>query len=489
MKSNSTYKQTFWFSVINYIAIAIGVFSTFFIYPYDLAFFGKIGYIDSLAQMIYPFLVFGSAQTIIRFYPVLNPENQYQLFKFSSRNIFILSFFVGLCLVLGSFVFKWDLYFYLYYAFFLAAAMALIELYKRQVANLNKIAVPALFEKIIPKIAVPVVLLLFIFKLCTEQNALLLYLFFYFILVALLYRYLKKYFNAPISGSYRNLFSHISKKEFYKYSFFAFAGSFGSFLAFRLDGFMIPVFLDFELGGVYRVGVNLASALAIPSVGLFTLYAPQIATYIKNEDWVSLQEKYTQTAIFLFFLGVTVMGCVAVGLPTLFQLLPKTEKLFEALPVIYILGANVVINMGTSFNSEIISFSKYYKFNIIAVAVLVLVNVLLNFLVLTQTSLGILGVALATFISMTLFNMVKLIFIYKKMKMQPFTKKYIRLIIVQLILLVFVYLMPNLNNLWINFFVREIIFVAFTVFVVYKLKTVYLLNSWVDKIILYIQKR
>ena len=149
----------------------------------------------------------------------------------------------------------------------------------------------------------------------------------------------------------------------------------------------------------------------------------------------------------------------------------------------------MVINMGTSFNSEIISFSKYYKFNIIAVAVLVLVNVLLNFLVLTQTSLGILGVALATFISMTFFNMVKLIFIYKKMKMQPFTKKYIRLIIVQLILLVFVYLMPNLNNLWINFFVREIIFVAFTVFVVYKLKTVYLLNSWVDKIILYIQKR
>ena len=126
MKSNSTYKQTFWFSVINYIAIAIGVFSTFFIYPYNLSFFGKIGYIDSLAQMIYPFLVFGSAQTIIRFYPVLNPENQYQLFKFSSRNIFILSFFVGLCLVLGSFVFKWDLYFYLYYAFFLAVAMALI---------------------------------------------------------------------------------------------------------------------------------------------------------------------------------------------------------------------------------------------------------------------------------------------------------------------------------------------------------------------------
>lgn len=489
-KSNHTIEnQAFWFSVINYLAIAIGVVSTFFLYPYDLDFIGKIGYIDSLAQMIFPFLVFGGTHTLIRYYPVLTNENRFQLFKYSSRTILFISFFIGLLLIFVDFFVSWDLYIYLYYSFFLAVAMAYIELLKRQAANLQRISVPAFYDKIIPKIALPLVLVLFLFKISSEENAIFLYLFFYAFLVFLLFSYIKKHFTVSRVGSFQKLFSQIEKKEYFKYSFYAFVGSFGSFLAFRLDGFMIPLFLDFEMGGIYKVGVNLASALAIPSVGLFTLYAPKVATYIEKGEWKELQNKYSETAAFLFFVGAFVLGGVVVGIESFFKLLPQTDKLLKALPIIYILGANVVVNMGTGFNSEIISYSNHYKFIMKAILVLVFVNIGLNYVVLTHTSMGLLGVALATFVSMSLFNVCKLLFIYKKMRIQPFTKKYIRLIVIQLTIILVVYSFPDLNNLWLNFFVREIAFVAFTILIVYKLKTVYLLNNWIDKIILYIQKR
>ena len=82
------------------------------------------------------------------------------------------------------------------------------------------------------------------------------------------------------------------------------------------------------------------------------------------------------------------------------------------------------------FNSEIISYSQYYRFNIISVLILVVLNVSLNWYFLTQTEIGILGVAIASFIAMTLFNLAKLIFIYKKFGILPFDKSYAKLIFV-----------------------------------------------------------
>ena len=96
-----------------------------------------------------------------------------------------------------------------------------------------------------------------------------------------------------------SFFSDVSRKEYFNYCFYSFLGSFGSFLAFRVDGLMIPEFLDFDANGAYRNAVNFAAAMAIPATGLFTIYSPQISTFIKNKDYLKDIEinsgKYTVT--------------------------------------------------------------------------------------------------------------------------------------------------------------------------------------------------
>ena len=152
----------------------------------------------------------------------------------------------------------------------------------------------------------------------------------------------------------------------------------------------------------------------------------------------------------MFFVGAIVFGCVIVGIESFFSLLPTADKLLASIPVIYILGVNVLFNMATGFNSEIISYSQYYKFNIIAVLILVVVNVLLNYVFLTQTELEIVGVSLATFISLVLFNVSKLVFIYKKIGIIPFDRNYALLIIVMGIIIVTGVLLPSFKNLWLE---------------------------------------
>lgn len=302
------------------------------------------------------------------------------------------------------------------------------------------------------------------------------------VLVFLLFRYVLKRF--PISFSTENLlFTKISKKEYFTYCFYSFLGSFGSFLAFRVDGLMIPEFLDFNANGAYRNAVNFAAAMAIPATGLFTIYAPQVSAYIKNDDWKTLQMKYIETAKLLFFIGAVILGCVFVGAKPFFELLPTADKLLPILPVIYILGINVLFNMATGFSTEIISYSNYYKFNIVAVFILVFINVALNFYVLTQTNFGIVGVSVATLISLVIFNVAKLLFIYKKMKIIPFDKNYGKLILIMIAILLAVKFLPKFNSNWLEIILKIGFILILSIGITYKLKLMPTLNFWVDKIL------
>lgn len=481
MQDIRSHKQAFWFTLINYLGIFIGMLFTLFLYPYDYAFYGEVAYVDSLAQIVYPILVFGGSQALIHFYPTLTTENKKKLFKYGIRTIWIVFVFLVVILAFFSSFFNWDKFHYLLFGLPLALLMAFIDLFKRQAANLQRIVVPTFYEKIIPKLALPFIFILFLGSFISVSIAFSGFIGFYLVLLLLLSQYLFRYFSIKTSAGFSSLFSEISKKEYFQYCFFAFVGSFGSFLAFRVDGLMIPEFLNFEANGAYRNAVNFATAMAIPATGLFTIYGPQISNFIKKNDLETLQMKYIETAKLLFFIGAIILGCVVVGAKPFFSLLPTSEKLLPILPVIYILATNVLFNMATGFNSEIISYSKFYKFNILAVLILVVVNVLLNYIFLTLTNFGIVGVSIATLISLVLFNVAKLIFIYKKIGLFPFDRKYAYLILVLSFVVVTATILPVFSNVWIEIIVKVAFVLLFSIVLVYQLKLVPTLNYWFKK--------
>jgi len=63
---------------------------------------------------------------------------------------------------------------------------------------------------------------------------------------------------------------------------------------------------------------------------------------------------------------------------------------------------------------------------------------------------GLNGAALATTISLILYNLVRLIFIYKKMKILPFTKATIKLVFAFTLVLIIGSFLPNVDNIYIE---------------------------------------
>lgn len=435
MNKSISNKQAFLFTVINYIGVFIGIISTVLVYPQDKEMLGIVRFIDACAQIIFPVIVLGSTHALINFYPKLSVRLQKKLFGFSLLSLAKLAFWVLVILLLIHYFYKSDQIRYIWMSFPLAIALAYIELFRRQATNLQKLSFPTFFEKIIPKLVLPAVFLLVIYKNATIDSAVWYYILAYYLIAIVIGGYIYKNYPFRIYNNYQDLFAEVSKKRYYTYSLYAFAGSFGSFFAFRVDSLMIPHFISFEANGTYNIGVTLASTLAIPATGVFALYAPVISDLIKSGQLKVLNQKYKEVAKNLFFIGMLLFSCVVVGIKPFFELLPTYEKLLPSLPIIYLLGINVVINMSTGFNSEIISYSKYYRFNLVSILSLMVLNVVLNYLLLTQTNLEIFGVALASLFSLTLFNIAKTLYIYQKMKLFPFDFTFLKLLAVMLVIL------------------------------------------------------
>lgn len=480
MDKKASIKQVVLYSLMNYLGTAIGIFSVLFIYPLSNDFYGIVRNVDNIAQLLYPIMVLGASHALIKFYPSLSQERRLQLFNYSVYSIAVIS----LALFGGVLLFtKFSHYEYkelIYYAFPIAISLAFIELFKKQAQDLQRIAIPALFEKVIPKIVLPVIFLLLVNKITGQEPSLYMYTACYLLIFILTAVYLLQHFKPGFSYKFNALFGEISKRDYFRYSLYSFAGSLGSMLAFRLDGILIPQFFTMADNGVFGYGVTLAATLQIPAIGLIALYAPLISGYLQAGNYKELALKYKDVARLLLFIGALLYSCIVLGVHDLFLLLPTYEKLKGAIPIIYILGLSMVINMGTGFNSEIITYSKYYRFNLITVILLVIFNISFILYSVYHTSLGIAGIALASFIAMVLFNIAKLAFIYKKFGIHPFSGDYVKLMLVFVITGGLIYLLPQTNSNLLNLVYKTGLSLTVNTAIIYRLNIVPQVNQWVN---------
>ncbi|MFM9987430.1 lipopolysaccharide biosynthesis protein [Flavobacterium sp.] len=485
MSNKVSEKQAFFFTIINYVGIVIGVISTLFIYPNDKELLGIFRYIDAISYVLFPIMLIGASQALVNFTPKLDDLHKKKLFNYSIFSILIISSFILGLLFIISFIPAFKGMKYVYFAFPVALFLAFIELFKKQATIIQKIAVPTFLDNIIPKISLPIIFLLLLYHYITFSESVVFYIFSYGFILILLTIYLYKYFKPKFNLDFKSLFNEVSKRDYYHFSMYAFAGSLGSVFAFRIDALMIPKFISMEANGTFSIGVTLASALAIPATGVFALYAPIISNYLKTDNLSELNLKYKEISKLLFFIGALLYSCIFLGIENLFMILPTHEKLMTSIPIILILGFNVLVNMGTGFNSEIITYSKYYKFNLIAIAILIVLNVGLNLLFILYFNFEIEAVAVASLVSMVIFNFAKLLFIYKKFKLFPFDYNYLKLVLILVITLAVVYFLPKLINDIYTLVYKVSLSLFLNIFIIYKLKLVYQVNVWINKIINY----
>ena len=450
-------RQSFKYSIIGYLGFLLGTVSAIFIFPFDMVFYGKLRFVLSATLMLVPFVVFGLSYSNVYFFGKAKEEGKHQ-------NLFSLSL-VGVGINFLIFLLGFFAFFYIFSSFQedselwdmkrlilpMVLVMSLSAVFNRYISNFKRIVVPNIFENIFPKLANLGAFCLFFFLGTSEKIS---YGFFLGIFVLGLIGYVL-YTNKleKIAPDFSTDFVKKDKlwKEILNYSFYGFLGNLGSFLALNISNYMIGEKLSFEENGIYSTVFSVVQLISIPAMGLYNISAPIISKHFADDTIKELDVYYKKTSLSLFFLGLVLFSCIAVGYPYLTDFMPKSGKLLlEAQPLVWVIGFALLFELATGFNSHIISMSKYYRFNIYVMLFLAVLTTSLNFYFINKTSLGILGISISYAVSLTIFNLTKIAFNYYQFKVSPFTIEMLYSVILATLAISVAIVLPNFSNSFLN---------------------------------------
>ena len=450
-------RQSFKYSIIGYLGFLLGTVSAIFIFPFDMVFYGKLRFVLSATLMLVPFVVFGLSYSNVYFFGKAKEEGKHQ-------NLFSLSL-VGVGINFLIFLLGFFAFFYIFSSFQedselwdmkrlilpMVLVMSISAVFNRYISNFKRIVVPNIFENIFPKLANLGAFCLFFFLGTSEKIS---YGFFLGVFVLGLIGYVL-YTNKleKIEPDFSTDFVKKDKlwKEILNYSFYGFLGNLGSFLALNISNYMIGEKLSFEENGIYSTVFSVVQLISIPSMGLYNISAPIISKHFADDTIKDLDVYYKKTSLSLFFLGLVLFSCIAVGYPYLTDFMPKSGKLLlEAQPLVWVIGFALLFELATGFNSHIISMSKYYRFNIYVMLFLAVLTTSLNFYFINKTSLGILGISISYAVSLTIFNLTKIAFNYYQFKVSPFTIEMLYSVILATLAISLAIVLPNFSNSFLN---------------------------------------
>lgn len=449
-------RQSFKYSIIGYLGFLVGMVSAVFIFPRDLDYYGKLRYILPAAQMYMTVVVFGLSFSNVYFFGKLKEVNKQQNFLSWS-----------LLLVTINFVFFTAIFFAVFYFFPslkedsklwslrkvivpLILVLSLSSVFNKYVSNFKRIVVPNIFENLFPKIANLLAFGLFVFVDVESISFVVFFVVFLLSFFGYIF-YTNKLEKIKLDFSTDFLKENSFWKEVFSYSFYGFLGNLGSVLALNISSYMISEYLSFEENGVYATIFSIVQLISIPAMGLYNISAPIISKHFAQRTIKELDVYYKKTSLSLFFLGLVLFSCIAVGYPFLTEFMPKAGKsLLEAQPLIWVIGFALLFELATGFNGHIISMSKYYRFNIYVMLFLAVLTTVLNLFFIRNTSLGILGISISYAISLTCFNLAKIGFNYYKFKVSPFTIEMLYSVILATLAISVAIILPDFSYHFIN---------------------------------------
>lgn len=446
-------KQSIRSSIISYIGVAIGFFNVLWLNPYFLSTeqVGLFRLIQSSAYLLATFGQMGLAQSFIKFYPEF--KNNKGLL--TSALLGGSAGFILLCLV--TLIFKQSIVGYfamespLFVEYFqltlivtyLIILFQLLEAYSR---SLLKIVPPTIIRDVGLRVLTMIMLVLYGFEL-VEFNTLVYSLIGIYGLATIgMFAFFKASNELSLSLDFKFL-KQGNLKRIFNYGLFSLIGAGGTQIILQIDSVMISGSLGLDETGIYTIAFFIGIVIEMPKRAITQLSSALLAQSFNKNDMPAVKKLYQQTSINQLLIGSLLLVGIWANLNNIYNFIPNNEAYLRGFNVVLFIGLGKLSDMAFGTNGEIIVMSKYYKFNVVAVAILAILTIVLN-LILIPTY-GIEGAAIASFLAMLTFNLLKYFYVWAKFGIQPFNFSTVKVVfIVGLVLAI---------NSWLGEFSNSII--------------------------------
>lgn len=466
-------KQSFNNTLILFLGFGIGGLNVLFLYTHflDAAYFGLITFLLSTANMIMPLMVFGMQHTIIKFFSSYSNKEEQDNFLWTA---ILLPLLVIIPFALVGVIFYQNI------AAFLSRENIIIEQYTFTIFLVSicmgyfevfyawsRVQLQSVFgnfiKEVFARLCVSFLLFAVYLDMINEEEFIYAVVIVYFLRVVIMkiyafHLYFPKIGRIQLPGNI---------KEIMTFSLYIImAGSAGTILL-EIDKFMIPQMKEIAEVAYYAVGVYIASVIGIPSRAMQQIINPITAKALNANNLEEVDDLYRKSSLNLLIVGGLLFLLINVNITELYKIINKPEYT-AGIYVVLVISISELIKLSLGTNGAILTNSKYYRMLFyyaigMAVSVVVLNKILIDMM-------GIHGAALATFIVVAVFSMLKLFYVKLKMKLQPFTSKtLILLAIIGLLYLVFGFVTLPFNP-FLNILIKSSLLTVIFLFLVIRIK-------------------
>ncbi len=450
-------KQSVKNSIYFYIGLMFGTVSTIILYPNAFNEYpehlGLLQIIVAYSIVISTFSFLGAPKTLIRFFPKVKNKNQLITLSFLIPVIGFLLVLLFYCLFKESFLEflkpasteiselrsynLLKLNFHL--VFFMVAFLSFFEVLSSLSRSLLNATIPIFLREFFLKGMNILLLFLHWYNYINFQTFLNMYISLYLVMIIILSITIFRKFNYKIDFK----FDEIESKKLLLFGLYVLAGGASAILVSKVDIMMIGKLIGYKEVAFYTVAFFIGNVIRVPARAIGSIATPLIAKAWEKNNIKEIKEIYIKSSINQLLFGGLIFLGVWLNIDDGLSLLPL--KFQGGKLVVLFIALSQLFNVMTGVNGVIIVNSKHYKFDLYANFLLLCITLYANWIFILETSplanydiVGINGAAFATALSILIFNIIKMIFIYRKMKIQPFTFNTLKSIILISIVYLFI---------------------------------------------------
>ena len=478
-------KQSFKNTLVTYIGFGIGAVNVLFLFTNFLSedYVGLITFILSTANILMPLMAFGTHNTIVKFY------SSYKT-KQSQNSFLMLMVFLPLVVIIpfgliGVFAYKsigeWlssenDLILdYVWLIYVAAIAFAYFEVFYAWAKVQMKTVFGNFMREVFHRLGTTILLICFYYKLITVEQ--LIYgvtgVYILRMLVMKLYAYSLK---APTFRIYKigNL-SNVLKYT----TLIIIAGSIANIIL-EIDKFMIGHYVPIENVAYYGVAIYISMVINVPYRSLHQIASPITAKLLNEKNKVELSVFYRKSSINLFVISGLIFLLIVLNINEMYRLIP--ENYSEGLLVVFLISFAKLLDSLLGNNNAILFNSDHYRVVLAQGVFLAVITIGMNMLLIPEY--GINGAAIASFLCMLVYNTIKVTYVYRKFKMQPFTVDTVKTFVLILVSLGIFYYWDFSFHPFINIVLKSALISVFYVIMSYYLDLSEDINKLINKYLL-----
>jgi O-antigen/teichoic acid export membrane protein len=431
-------------TVYIFIGFIIGAINILVLFP---AFFSQpeIGMTRALMDIsltLATLATFGSLPVIYKFYPFYKDylEKNKNDLPFVTSLVCAFGFLVVLA---GGFFFQdfivrklgkspeFAQYFYLVYPYtFLLMLFLWLEAFAW---GLKKTSITNFLKETLLRITVTVLIILFATGLLNISSFMQLYSLLFLLPVVSLVTILIRSGEWKIKPISLSKVSKRLGKRMITFGLFIFGAQFLNVFARTSDTIFAIGFEGLPQAGLFAIGTYLVAIMEIPQRSLNAISIPVLAESWKNREMKNIKNIYSKSVSNLLVIGTGLFGLIVLNIGDVVEMLNYFGRGSDAdysviIQIVLVMGIARLIDLGTGINSQIIGTSNFWRFDFFTNVFYTILSIPLNFFLIKKY--GIVGLAYANLVSLTLYNIVRFVFLLLKFQLQPYTIKSLQTILI-----------------------------------------------------------